>query len=143
MEDDIDLFRGAMEDVAKDLLQRYVTKQEELYVRVEKKLKEIQQAIKVSHAVPTAPSLLETVELGDEPTQLRRLEDAIEAWLQRVQEEKEKAIEVLMKEKEDILEKLRVVRYCETAYENEREELWAMLKEDNAKIQREKDQLFT
>jgi hypothetical protein len=78
-----------MEDASEDLLQRYGVKKEELYVRVEKELKEIQRAIQVSHAVPTVPSLLETVELGDEPTQLRRLEYAIEARLQRVQEEKE------------------------------------------------------
>jgi hypothetical protein len=93
-----------MEDASEDLFQRYGMKQEELYTRVEKELKEIQRAIQLSHAVPTAPSSSETIELGDEPTQLRRLADATEARLQKVQEEKEQATEALKKEKEEILE---------------------------------------
>jgi CHASE3 domain sensor protein len=42
MDDDISLVRRAMEDASEDLLQRYGAKQEELYVRVERELKEIQ-----------------------------------------------------------------------------------------------------
>jgi hypothetical protein len=61
-----------------------------LYERIEKELKDIQQAIYLSHAVPTAPSSSKSAELGDEPAQLRILEDAIEARLCRFQEEKEK-----------------------------------------------------
>jgi hypothetical protein len=56
MEDDISLVRGAMEDASKDILQRYGAKQEELYGRIEKELKEIQQAIHLVCAVPTVPS---------------------------------------------------------------------------------------
>jgi hypothetical protein len=62
---------------------------ETLYGRLEKELKDIQQAIHSSCAVPTTPYSMENVELGDEPTQLRRLEDATEAQLLRAQEEKE------------------------------------------------------
>jgi hypothetical protein len=40
--DDINLVHGEMEDGFEDLLQRYGVKKEELYVRVEKELKEIQ-----------------------------------------------------------------------------------------------------
>ena len=65
--------------------------------------------------------------------------NALEAWLQWVQEEKEKAIESLKKEKEKVLEKLRVVWYYLTMYENKKHEFQAMLKEDKVKIQREKD----
>jgi hypothetical protein len=36
-----------MEDASEDILQRYGVKQEELYERVEKELKEIQQAIQL------------------------------------------------------------------------------------------------
>jgi hypothetical protein len=50
-----------------------------MYDRIEKELKDIQQAIHSSRAVPTVPSSTESVELGDEPTQLRRLADATEA----------------------------------------------------------------
>jgi hypothetical protein len=48
----------------------------------------------------------------------------------------------LEKEKEEILEQLRVARYCVTAYENEKDEFRVMLEEDKVKIQREKDQLL-
>jgi hypothetical protein len=40
MEDDISLVRRAMEDASDDIFQRYGAKQEELYERVEKELKE-------------------------------------------------------------------------------------------------------
>jgi hypothetical protein len=68
---------------------------EELYERVMKELKEIQQAIQLIYAVPIAPSSSQDVELGDEPAQLRRLIDAIEARHQKFQEEKEKATKAL------------------------------------------------
>jgi hypothetical protein len=42
IEDDISLVCGAMEDSSKDILQRYGVKQEEMYGKVEKELKEIQ-----------------------------------------------------------------------------------------------------
>jgi hypothetical protein len=69
-----------MEDASEDILQRYGEKQEELYGRIKKKLKEVQQAIHLVNTVPTAPSSSQTVELGDEPAQLRRLADAREDW---------------------------------------------------------------
>jgi hypothetical protein len=53
----------------------------------------IQQAIHSSCAVPATRSSTESVELGDEPSQLRSLADAIEAQLRRVEEEKENATE--------------------------------------------------
>jgi hypothetical protein len=48
----------------------------------------------------------------------------------------------LKQEKEEVLEQLRVARYCATAYENERNEFRVMLEEEKEKIQREKDQLL-
>jgi hypothetical protein len=68
--DDIDLIITAIEDASEDILQRQGEKQESMYDRIEKELKDIQQAIHSSRAVPTAPSSTESVELGDEPTQL-------------------------------------------------------------------------
>jgi hypothetical protein len=41
-----------------------------MYERIEKELKNIQQAIHLSRVVPTTPSSLKIVELGDEPAQL-------------------------------------------------------------------------
>jgi hypothetical protein len=42
IEYEISLVLRVMEDASEDLLQRYGLKQEELYVRIEKELKEIQ-----------------------------------------------------------------------------------------------------
>jgi hypothetical protein len=49
-----------------------------MYDRIEKELRDIQQAIKSSHIVSTTPSSTKNIELGDEPTQFQRLADAIE-----------------------------------------------------------------
>jgi hypothetical protein len=85
IEDDISLVRGAMEDASEEILQRYREKQEELYGRIEKELKEVQQVVPLVHAVPTVPSSSQIAELGDEPTQSGRIVDATEARLQKVQ----------------------------------------------------------
>jgi hypothetical protein len=61
-------------------LKRYGEKQEELYGRIEKEFKEVHQVIHLVCAIPTSPSSSQTGKLGDEPAQLRRLADAIEAW---------------------------------------------------------------
>jgi polyhydroxyalkanoate synthesis regulator phasin len=56
MEDDISLVCGEMEDVYEDLLQRYRAKQEEMYEKFKKELKEMHQDINLVCAVPIAPS---------------------------------------------------------------------------------------
>jgi polyhydroxyalkanoate synthesis regulator phasin len=68
-----------MEDASKDMLQRYKDKQVELYERIERELKEVQQDVCLVCAVPTTPSSSQTLDLGDELAQLRRLVDATEA----------------------------------------------------------------
>jgi hypothetical protein len=60
-----------------------------MYDHIEVEMKGVQQALYSSHAVSTTTLLSEEVELGDEPAQLRRIADAIEAHLHHVQEEKE------------------------------------------------------
>jgi phosphopantetheinyl transferase (holo-ACP synthase) len=65
-----------------------------------------------------------------------------EARLQKVQEEKEKAKEALKHDKEEFIEQLQFAQYCVTTYENEKYEFRAILEEDKAKIQREKDQFL-
>jgi hypothetical protein len=64
-EDYISLVHGAMEDASEEILQRYGEKHEELYRRIEKELKEVQQVVCLFHAVPTAS---QNEELGDEPS---------------------------------------------------------------------------
>jgi hypothetical protein len=78
-EDDVDLIIIVMENDSKDILHHYGSKQETLYERIEKELKEIQQAIHLNRTVPTMPSSSKIAELGDKPTQLRKLAYAIEA----------------------------------------------------------------
>jgi hypothetical protein len=75
-EDDISLVHRSMEESFKDILQRYGTKNEDLYGKVEKELKEVQHVICLVCAVPIVPSSSQTAELGDELAQLRRLSDA-------------------------------------------------------------------
>jgi len=50
-----------------------------MYERVKKELKEMQHAIHLVCAVPTAPSSSQVAQLGDEPTKIQRLTYAIEA----------------------------------------------------------------
>jgi hypothetical protein len=47
--DDVDLIITAIEDASEDILQRHEAKKETLYDRIEKELKDIQQAIHSSH----------------------------------------------------------------------------------------------
>jgi hypothetical protein len=54
-----------------------------MYERIEVELKGVQQALHSSHAVAAANPSSKEPELGDEPTQLRRLVDAAEPLLRR------------------------------------------------------------
>jgi hypothetical protein len=85
--------------------------------------------------VSTMPSSAESAELGDEPTQLNILADAIEVQLCQVQEEKEQATEALKKENKEALDQLRV------AYQ-EKDYIRMKFEEYKEKIQKEKDQLL-
>jgi hypothetical protein len=87
--DDIELIITVVEDALEYILQKHGANKESMYDRIEKELRDIQQAIHLNRAVPTAPSSTESVELGDEPTQLQRLEDETKARIHQVQEEKE------------------------------------------------------
>jgi hypothetical protein len=77
--DDANLTIAAVEDTLEDILQRHEEKKKPLYDRIERELKDIQQAIYSSRTVPTVPSSTKIAELGDKPTQLQILVDAREA----------------------------------------------------------------
>jgi hypothetical protein len=81
------------------------------------------------------PSSTESVELGDEPTQLCRLLDATESLLCRVQEEKEQATEALKQEKEEALDQLRVAQ-------QEKDDIRMKFIGDKENMQKEKDELL-
>jgi hypothetical protein len=73
----------------KDLLQRNEARKETMYEKIEAELRGVQQALHSSHTVSTASPPSKEIELRDEPTQLRRLDDATEARICHAQEETE------------------------------------------------------
>jgi hypothetical protein len=73
--------------------------------------------------------------LGDEPAQLRRLVDAVEAHLQRTQEETAQATQALKQVRGIIIEQQRVV-------EQEKVSLQAKFEEEKAQMQQGKEQLL-
>jgi hypothetical protein len=60
-----------------------------MYDWIKADLKGVQQALYSSRVVSTASLSSGGIQVGDEPGQLRRIEDATEALLRRDQEEKE------------------------------------------------------
>jgi hypothetical protein len=57
--DDIQLIITTVEYASEDILQRHEAKQETMYDKIEKELKDIQQAIQSSRTVSTVPSSTE------------------------------------------------------------------------------------
>jgi hypothetical protein len=62
----------------------------------------VQQALQSSCAVSTVPLSVGTPELGDEPAQLHRIADTVEAHLRRAQEETTQATQALHKYRESL-----------------------------------------
>ena len=60
-------------------------KRETMHEKIETELRGVQQALQSSRAISTSPPPLEEPKLGDEPVQLRRIDDATEACLRRAQ----------------------------------------------------------
>jgi DNA-binding HxlR family transcriptional regulator len=79
---------------------------------------------------------LGTPELGDEPTQLHRLADTVEAHLRRAQEETEQATQDLMQVQGVLVEQHR-------ATEQENISLQVNFDEEKAQMQQAKEQLLT
>jgi hypothetical protein len=74
------------------------------------------------------PPPSEAPELGDEPTQLRRLDDATEAHLHRAQEETKKSTQAFKQVQEVIIEQWRIARQGKVS-------LQTKLEEEKVKIQ--------
>jgi hypothetical protein len=55
-----------------------------MYEKIEAELQGVQQVLHSSRVVSTTSPPSEETELGDEPTQIRRIADATEALLHRV-----------------------------------------------------------
>jgi hypothetical protein len=70
------------------------------WIKVE--LQGVQQALNSIRAVSTAPLPLETPELGDEPAQLHRIADTVEACLRQTQAETTQATQSLVQVQKDL-----------------------------------------
>jgi hypothetical protein len=110
MHDDFDFIITIISDASQDLLQNTESKQEAMYDRIEIELRGVHQALHSSHIVSTAPFPSEEPELGDEPTQLYKIADAIEVHLHHAQEEKEHATISLKQAQEEVVEQSRVAQ---------------------------------
>jgi hypothetical protein len=85
--------------------------------------------------VSTVPLSSGEPELGDEPAQLHRLADVVEARLRRTQEEVEQATQTLKQVQGDIVEQRRIA-------EQEKVSLQAKFEAEKAQMQQEKEQLL-
>jgi hypothetical protein len=83
MLDDFDFIIAAVSNTSKDIFQINEAKKETMYEKIEVELREVQHALHSIRAVSTTPPPSEDIELGDEPTQLCKLADVIEARLRR------------------------------------------------------------
>jgi hypothetical protein len=78
----------------------------------------------------------EEPELGDEPTQLCRLDDVTKAHLHRAQVEKDQATIALKQAQEEMVEQRRVAQ-------KEKENLQSEFEEERAQAKQEKEQFLT
>jgi hypothetical protein len=93
--DDFDFIIAVVNDASKEIVEKQEVKQEQMYNHIEIELQGVQQALQSSRAVPTAPLTTGTVEPGDEPTQLHRIVDMVEARLRQAQEDTTQATQAL------------------------------------------------
>jgi hypothetical protein len=94
-----------------------------MYNRIEVELRGVQQALQASCTVSTAFRSSEEPELGDDPTQLRRLVDATEVHIHQAQDEKYQATTNLKQAQEEMVEQFRVAQ-------KEKEDLQAKIQEE-------------
>jgi hypothetical protein len=85
-----------------EIAEKQEAKKEEMYDRIETGLQGVQQSLQSICVVSIA---LGEPKLGDEPAQLHRLTDTVEARLQRVQEETKKSTQALTQVQGVLIEK--------------------------------------
>jgi hypothetical protein len=85
--DDFKFIVTTLNDVVMEIVKNQDTKQEEMYSHIEIELQGVQQELQPRSAVSIATLSVGTPEVGDEPAQLHRIMDSIEAHLQKVQDE--------------------------------------------------------
>jgi hypothetical protein len=96
----------------------------------------VQQALQSSRAVSTAPLTVGTPEVDDEPAQLHRIADTVEARLRRAQEETTQATQALAQLQKDLLEQRSTTKQEKLALQSK----WD---EEKAQLRTKKEQLLT
>jgi hypothetical protein len=94
--DDFDFIIATLDDGSLEIAKKQGEKKEEMYDRIEFKLRGVQQTLQSRHTVSTMPLPLGEPDLGDELAQLHRLAETIEACLRQEQEETKQATQELM-----------------------------------------------
>jgi hypothetical protein len=79
--DDFDFIVAALNDTSLEIAEKKEAKQDEVFSCIRDELRGVQQEIQSSRAVSTVPLPSGTLELGDEPAQLHRIADKVEARL--------------------------------------------------------------
>jgi hypothetical protein len=133
--DDFDFIVAALNDASLEIAEKQEAQQEEIYNQIKVELQGVQQALQSSRAVSTAPLPLETPELGDEPAQLHRITDTVEAHLRRAQEETTQATQALAQVQGDLVEQ-------RSTAERENLALQAKWDEEKSQLQQSKEQLL-
>jgi hypothetical protein len=133
--DDFNFIITTVANVLQDILQKHESKHEDMYERFEVELRGVQQALQFRRALSTAPPPSEEPKLGDEPAQLCRLADVIEAHLRRAQAEKDHATMALKQAQEEMVDQHWVTQ-------KEKDYLQANFKEERAHAKQGKEQLL-
>jgi hypothetical protein len=82
--DDFNFLIEAMQDDSLEITKKQEENKEEMYDRIDIELQGVQQALQSSRAVSIVSG---EPELGDEPAQIHRLANTVEACLRKAQEE--------------------------------------------------------
>jgi hypothetical protein len=106
--DDFDFIIAALNDASLEIVGKKESNQEEMYDKLKVEFQGVQHALQSSRLVSTVPLSSGEPELGDEPAQLHRLADVVEARLRHAQEEAEQATRTLKQVQGDIVEQRRI-----------------------------------
>jgi hypothetical protein len=134
--DDFDFIIAALNDASLEIAEKQEAKKEAMYNRIEIELQGVQQALQSSRAVSTVPLSAGTPELGDEPAQLHRIAETVEARLRRAQEETTQATQALTQVQGVLVEKHSTAEW-------EKLDLQEKFDEEKSQLQKEKEQLLT
>jgi hypothetical protein len=108
-----------------------------MYEKIEAELRGVQYALHSSLVVSTTPLPSEEtkLDLGDEPTQVHRIDDVTKSHLRRAQKETEQATVSLKQAQEEVIYQHRIAH-------QEKDALQENFEEEKVQIHHEKEQLL-